>query len=178
MPLAKNTKVYFLDYQAGTGIPTAENVYAETYDGVTFVDSPEKADLILLWMKPSIRPLFPADDSPLRVNLSSCGIDVDYINSLTAKKPTIMAINYANPFVIDEVYNPRTENRFVGILATFGVQPEALLDVVSGKFNPTGKMPITTPISEEAVENNREDLPGYDEGPDYPLFKFGEGLGY
>ena len=64
------------------------------------------------------------------------------------------------------------------MLATFGAAPEALLDVVSGKFNPTGKMPFTTPISQEAVENNKEDVPGYDEGDAYPLFLFGEGLNY
>ena len=53
-----------------------------------------------------------------------------------------------------------------------------LLDVVTGKFNPSAKIPITTPINQQAVDNNKEDVPGYDEGPDYPLFKFNEGLGY
>ena len=80
--------------------------------------------------------------------------------------------------MIDEIYNNETEDRYLGVLASFGVDPQALLDVVSGKFKPTGKMPFTTPISELAVENNKEDLPGYDEGPDYALFKFGEGLSY
>lgn len=80
--------------------------------------------------------------------------------------------------MIDEVYNAQTQGRFGGILATFGVQPEALLDIVSGKFTPTAKMPFTTPVSEQTVENNKEDLPGYEEGPDYALFKFGEGLRY
>lgn len=177
LPLAAETKVYFLDYAANT-TPTPENVYSGTHEGLTFVSTPEEADVVLLWIKPSIRPLFPADDSPLRVNLSSCGIDVDYVNALASTKPTILAINYANPFVIDEVYNTQTEARFAGVLATFGVNPEALLDIVTGKYNPTGKMPFTTPISEQAVENNKEDLPGYAEGEEYALFKFDEGLSY
>ncbi|WP_262245061.1 glycoside hydrolase family 3 protein [Parapedobacter soli] len=177
LPLAKETKVFFIDYGSNR-IPTAADAYNGVYEWLTFVDTPEAADVILLWVKPSIRPLFPADDSPLRVNLSSCGIDVDYVNGLTANKPTILAINYSNPFVIDEVFNPQTQDRFIGVLATFGIQPEALLDVVAGRFNPTGKMPFTTPISEAAVENNKEDLPGYAEGADYALFKFDEGLGY
>jgi beta-glucosidase len=64
------------------------------------------------------------------------------------------------------------------VLATFGVAPEALLDVLTGKFDPAGKMPFTTPISQQAVNNNKEDLPGYLEGDGYALFRFGEGLRY
>lgn len=64
------------------------------------------------------------------------------------------------------------------MLATFGVEPEALLDVVTGKYNPSGKMPFTTPFSQQAVEHNREDLAGYKEGEGYALFKYGEGLKY
>lgn len=80
--------------------------------------------------------------------------------------------------MINEVYNNQTSDRFLGVLATSGVEPEALLDVVTGKYNPSGKMPFTTPISQQAVERNREDLPGYMEGEGYALFKYGEGLKY
>lgn len=41
-----------------------------------------------------------------------------------------------------------------------------------------GELKFTTPISQQAVEGNKEDVPGYDEGPAYALFKFGEGLSY
>jgi beta-glucosidase len=180
LPLAKATKVYFEDYQKTYGKIDAlpGKIIDKKVDGITFVKTPEEADVILLWIKPAIRPLFPADDSPLMVNLSNCAVNVDYMNQLTAKKPTILAINFANPFVIDEVYNPKTKDRFIGVIGTFGVEEDALLDIVTGKHNPTGKMPFTTPIHLQAVENNREDVPGYDEGPDYGLFKFGEGLKY
>ncbi|WP_181305476.1 glycoside hydrolase family 3 N-terminal domain-containing protein [Rufibacter sp. XAAS-G3-1] len=180
LPLAKGTRVYFEEYAKTYNkmAPGPGKVYPQNYEGLTFVTTPEEAEVILLWLKPAIRPLFPADDSPLRVNLSSCAVDVTYVNALTSRKPTIMVINYANPFVIDEVYNQKTNNRFLGVLATFGVEPEALLDIVTGKSNPTGKMPFTTPVSQQAVENNKEDLPGYKEGEAYALFKFGEGLSY
>ena len=89
-----------------------------------------------------------------------------------------MAINYTNPFVIDEIYNDKAKGNYIGVLATFGATHEALLDVVTGKFNPVGKMPFTTPISEKAVENNREDVPGYMEGEGYALFKYDEGMSY
>ena len=65
-------------------------------------------------------------------------------------------VNYSNPFVLDEIYNEQTKNRFIGVLATFGVEQEALIDVISGKFNPLGKMTFTTPVSQQAVETNKE----------------------
>jgi beta-glucosidase len=55
---------------------------------------------------------------------------------------------------------------------------EALLDVVSGAFKPTGKLPFTIPTSEKAVADNQSDVPGYREGAGYALFPFGHGLGY
>lgn len=180
LPLKKETKVYFEDYFKDYHhmAPGPGNVFDAAADHFTFVATPEEADVILLWIKPAMRPLFPADDSPLRVDLSACAIDVDYINGLTAKKTTVLAINYANPFVIDEIFNEQTKDRFLGVIATFGVEPEALLDVVSGKFNPTGKMPFTTPISQQVVEANKEDVPGYMEAEGYALFRFDEGLSF
>jgi beta-glucosidase len=89
-----------------------------------------------------------------------------------------LLINYVNPLVIDEIYNDQTKSRFIGVLATFGVEPGALLDVVTGKFSPSARMPFTTPVSQQAVENNKEDVPGYNEGEAYALFRFNEGSGY
>jgi beta-glucosidase len=88
-------------------------------------------------------------------------------------KPTILAINFTNPWVIDEIDKSKAKS----ILATFGTTQDALLDIVSGAFNPTGKMPFTIPISEKAVQENKSDVPGYLE-LNYALFKFGDGLNY
>lgn len=105
-------------------------------------------------------------------------MDVNYVNSLVVKKPTILAINLSNPFVINEIWNEQSKQNYLGLFATFGNTPETLLDVVSGKFNPTGKLPVTLPVSDEAVTNNKEDLPGYLEPEGYALFDFGTGLSY
>lgn len=67
---------------------------------------------------------------------------------------------------------------FKTVLATFGTTPEAVLDVVFGSFNPTGKMPFTTPVSAKAVLENQSDVPGYLKPKGYALFKFGDGLSY
>ena len=74
--------------------------------------------------------------------------------------------------------SPCVNTSIKGILATFGTTPDALLDIVTGKFSPTGKMPFTTPLSEAAAQQQKEDVPGYEEGAGYALFKNNEGLTY
>ena len=44
------------------------------------------------------------------------------------------------------------------LLVDYGVQPEAVLDVVTGRFNPIGLLPIQLPRNMETVENQDEDV--------------------
>ncbi|MFD2719587.1 glycoside hydrolase family 3 protein [Hymenobacter monticola] len=182
LPLKARTKVYFETYQKKFGPPASGpgEVYRPSPNAypVEFVATPEEADVILLWLKPTAKPLFASDGAPILLSLSKNTVEVAYVNALTAKKPTVLVLNYSSPWVIDEVYNAGTKGHFPGVLATFGTTPDALLDVLTGRFNPSGKMPFTTPISEAAVQSQQEDVPGYDEGPAYPLFKYNEGLSY
>ncbi len=67
-----------------------------------------------------------------------------------------------------------TENA-AALLGTFGVSDAAILDIIFGKFNPTGKLPFDLPSSMEAVYNQKEDVPFDTENP---LFKFGFVLSY
>jgi beta-glucosidase len=145
---------------------------------VEFVKTPEEADQIILWITPGAKSLFESNGSPIALSLSKNTVDVNYINMLTAKKPTVLVINYTNPWVIDEIYNKETKQRFSAVFATFGTTTDALLDVITGKFKPSGKMPFTTPISEDVVSKQLSDVPGFLKGPDYSLFKFNEGIGY
>lgn len=178
LPLKAKTKVYFESHQKGSG-ESASNVFRPTTHNweIEFVATPEEADLILLWLIPKTKSLFASDGSPLHVSLSENGVDIAYINQLTSKKPSILVINYSNPWAIDEVYD-ENQNNISAVLASFGTTHEALLDVITGKFNPTGKMPFSTPISDEAALNQKSDVPGYAEGPSYALFHFDEGLTY
>jgi len=60
------------------------------------------------------------------------------------------------------------------IVATFGITDQARMDVLSGRVAPTGKMPFALAGSRAAIENNRSDVPGYDD----ELFGYGHGLAY
>lgn len=180
LPLGPNTKVYFESLQRTSQIE--HEIYMNN-DGkyeVEFVKTPEAADVIIFWVIPTGDAVLTEDGDalPISLSLSERNINTDYINKITKSKKTVLVINYSNPWVIDEIYNNKTLDNINGVLATFGTTPEALLDVLTGRVNPTGKMPFTTPISDEAVKNQLEDVPGYLEPEGYALFKFNEGLNY
>lgn len=175
LPLAKKTKVYFETYfQSGRNAGEAIKVSKPNYPGLEFVSTKEEADVVLLWLIPTTGGLFSSQGSKIDLNLSKNRIDVNHVNEVLNAKPTIVAINYTNPWVIEEI----DKGKATSIIATFGTTQEALLDIVTGAYKPTGKMPFTTPVNQAAVDNNKSDVPGYMEGPGYGLFAFGHGLTY
>jgi len=173
------TKVYFETYKESGGRGQAQtsaiNVNKPTIQNsnIEFVSTKEEADVVLLWLIPSGGGLFSSGGQPIELSLSKNKIDVAHVNEILNAKPTILAINFTNPWVIDEIDKGKAKT----ILATFGTTQDALLDIVSGAFNPTGKLPFSIPVSEKAVQENKSDVPGYLE-PNYALFKFGTGLSY
>lgn len=171
----KSTKVYFETYydNGRSKNPITVNMPKIANTNIAFVATKEEADVVLLWLIPSGGGLFASQGKPIELSLSKNKIDVAHVNEIINAKPTIVAINFTNPWVIDEIDKANCKT----ILATFGTTQDALLDIISGAFNPTGKMPFTTPISEKAVSENQSDVPGFMK-PNYALFKFGDGLNY
>lgn len=180
LPIAKKsanpTKVYFETYydNGRTKNPITVNKPNIQNANIEFVGSKEEADVVLLWLIPNGGSLFSSQGKPIELSLSKNKIDVAHVNEIIQAKPTIVAINFTNPWVIDEIGGGNLKS----VLATFGTTSEALIDVVTGAFNPTGKMPFTTPVSEKAVSENLSDVPGYLKPQGYALFKFGEGISY
>jgi beta-glucosidase len=85
-------------------------------------------------------------------------------------KPTITVINLQRPAVIPGI------NKFTkALIADFSSQDNVILDLIMGKFKPTGKLPFELPSSMEEVLKQSEDMP-YD--TKNPLYKFGAGIGY
>jgi beta-glucosidase len=64
------------------------------------------------------------------------------------------------------------------IVAGFGMSDRALLDVLSGRVAPQGRMPFALAGTRRAVEEQYSDLPGYRETTDGELFPFGHGSAY
>ena len=176
LPLKKGTKIYFETCYDNGRTKTPNTVIKPEPNkwNLEFVSTKEDADVVLLWLIPNGGSLFSSAGNPIELGLSKNKVDVARVNEIKNSKPTIIAINFTNPWVIDEIDNGNLKT----VLATFGTTPEALLDVVSGTFNPTGKMPFTTPVSNKAVIENQSDVPGYLKPKGYALFKFGDGLSY
>jgi beta-glucosidase len=85
-------------------------------------------------------------------------------------KPTITVINLQRPAVI-----PGINKYSKALIADFSSQDNVILDLIMGKFKPTGKLPFELPSSMEEVLKQKEDMP-YD--TKNPLYKFGAGIGY
>jgi beta-glucosidase len=93
------------------------------------------------------------DKSITAANLSDLRSVLDAKKAMNGK-PVIVVINASNPMIFKE-FEPNVD----GILMGFGVQHQAILDVVSGKEEPSGLLPVQMPANMETVESQLEDVP-------------------
>jgi len=161
LPLAGRPRLY------------VENVDRDVAAGYgEIAERPEDADFAVL----RLRAPYEQRNNNLLERLFHSG-DLDFkepeksrILSLLRTVPTIVDIFLERPAVIPEI-----AAEAIGLLANFGANDAALLDIVFGRFSPTGRLPFELPSSMEAVRNQKEDVP-YDS--ENPLFPFGFGLTY
>ena len=69
-------------------------------------------------------------------------------------KPVIVSVNMSNPMVFSEF-----EKEANAILVNFAVQDQAILDILTGKAEPSGLLPLQMPANMQAVETQKEDVP-------------------
>lgn len=137
------------------------------------VEDPRQADIAILRLS---TPFYPVA-SPIPMakgfhhgDLDFKGKELDSIMDLLHSVPTIVDIYLDRPAVI-----PQISAAAKGLLADFGASDEAVMDVIFGRSQPEGHLPIELPSSMAAVRNQKEDVP-YDSKD--PLYKFGFGLHY
>ena len=161
LPIQKEDKIFF------------DGFNKELIKKYNYSVSPEDSDYILIKLSsPSGR--FEAQYEMQKMlgggPLDFTSEEIKRIKSLAKIKPVILVMSLKRPTVFSEIANVSD-----AIIADFQVQENILLEMIYGKFSPTGKLPFEIPSSIEAVEDQREDLP-YDSVN--PLFKFGHGLNY
>jgi len=161
LPLKNNPKIY---------IEKIDMKIASNYG--TVVDSLNDADIAVI----RIQTPYQKRKGDIVERMFHQG-DLDFkepelsrILNIMKKKPTIVCIYLDRAAVIPEI----SENA-KALLADFGAEDDAILDIVFGKFNPTAKLPFELASSMQAVKNQKEDLPHDSENPLYP---FGWGLTY
>ena len=136
------------------------------------VADPATADVALIRLK---APFEPRDTLPLESffhagDLRFPAAEVQRLTDLMARVPTVVDIYLDRPAVIPEIAIASA-----ALLANFGADDAAVLDIVFGRAQPGGKLPFELPSSMEAVEQQHPDVP-YDSAD--PLFPFGHGLTY
>jgi beta-glucosidase len=135
------------------------------------VANPEEADLAILRLAAPfekregfLERMFHAGDLDFREK------ELRHILAICSKVPTIVDIYLDRPAVIPEI-----SEQCAGLLGNFGANDNTVLDVIFGKFNPSGRLPFELPSSMDAVRKQKEDVP-YDSQD--PLYPFGFGLSY
>lgn len=79
---------------------------------------------------------------------------VNETKSKLGKKPLILVIDVSNPMVFSEI-----EKSADAILIHFGVQHQAILDLITGSAEPSGLLPFQMPADMKSVEEQFEDVP-------------------
>jgi beta-glucosidase len=133
------------------------------------VTTPAEADFAIIRIAAPYEPregflerLFHSGDLDFK------GEEKTRILELLAQVPTVVDIYLERAAVIPEIADAAA-----ALLGNFCANDAALLDVIFGRFSPTGTLPFELPSSMEAVLEQKEDLP-YDSVN--PLFAFGHGL--
>lgn len=99
--------------------------------------------------------------------------DIQAVMREVGPKNTVLAIYFRQPYVLDDESGLKAAG---AILATFSVSDTALLEVLSGRFKPVGKLPYALARTLQAVVDNEPDRPGYPAAD--TLYPFGFGLSY
>ena len=87
------------------------------------------------------------------INSSDLGMVKDTYANMKGK-PIVVALQLANPMVVREF-----EKESSAILAHFGVQDQALLDILTGAHEPSALLPMQLPADMKTVETQAEDVP-------------------
>jgi beta-glucosidase len=69
-------------------------------------------------------------------------------------KPVIVSIALSKPAIMQEF-----ESQVNAIVASFGVQNQAILDIITGAAEPSGLLPLQMPANMQTVEAQYEDVP-------------------
>ncbi|MGN1155103.1 MAG: glycoside hydrolase family 3 N-terminal domain-containing protein [Agathobacter sp.] len=91
-------------------------------------------------------------------------------------KPVVTVITLKNPMVMAEL-EPYSD----ALLVEYGVTPQAVVDVITGKFIPEGLLPVQIPIDMDTVERQKEDV-AFDmtcyQDSEGHVYDFGYGLNF
>jgi beta-glucosidase len=148
---------------------------AITREGWTVVTDPAQADIAIVRLSAPFERLHPQYIFGTLMHEGSLAFkdgDPDYeaFKRASAVVPTIVTVYLDRPAILTPL-----KDKARALIANFGVSDAALLDVLTGRARPEGKLPFELPSSMTAVEAQRSDVPH--DSP-RPLYRFGFGRRY
>lgn len=138
--------------------------------GLTVVATPGEADVAILRTVAPFEVLHPQYVFGLRQHEGSLAFedghpDYEVIKSVSARVPTLVTVYLDRPAILTNV-----KDKVGALLGDFGVSDAALLDVLTGRASPQGRLPFELPSSMAEVEAQRSDMPHDTAHPLYPIF--------
>ena len=148
---------------------------AATREGWTIVTDPTRADVAIVRLSTPFERLHPQYVFGQFFHEGSLAFkdgDPDYeaFKQASAAVPTIVTVYLERPAILTPL-----KDRASALIGNFGVSDAALLDVLTGRAKPEGRLPFELPSSMEAVQAQRSDVP-HDSAR--PLYPFGFGRSY
>nr|PZN61391.1 MAG: beta-glucosidase [Pseudomonadota bacterium] len=136
--------------------------------GLVAVANPADADVALLRMQAPSERLHPhhffgAIQNEGRLDFRPGDAGHDALMSLPPDLPAVVAVDMDRPAILTSL-----RGRATALLALFGASDAALLDVVTGRATPRGRLPLNLPSSMQAVEAQDPALPDDDAQPLFP----------
>jgi beta-glucosidase len=138
--------------------------------GLIAVEDPAQADLAVLRVSAPHQALHPGYFFGSRQREGSLAFeqgsaDYELIKSTASKVPTVLIVHLDRPAILTEVKGYAS-----ALLGEFGASDRAVLDVLTGKAQPRGKLPFELPSSMSDVEAQLPDVPHDTRTPLYPIF--------
>lgn len=166
LPLAARGKRVFLH-----GIDSA----VATRYGFSVVSDPSQADVAIVRTNAPFQTLHPNYVFGAMQHEGDLGFrngdkEFEEIKRITAAVPTIVTVYLDRPAILGDL-----KDRAGALIANFGVSDAALLDVLTGRARPEGKLPFELPSSMQEVGAQRSSLP-HDTAN--PLYRIGFGRRY
>ncbi|MGZ8559629.1 MAG: glycoside hydrolase family 3 protein [Chitinophagaceae bacterium] len=87
------------------------------------------------------------------INITDLAMVTDTYTKMKGK-PVVVSVNMSNPMVFSEF-----EKEANAILVNFGVQDQAILEMLTGHAEPSGLLPMQMPADMQTVETQKEDVP-------------------